>query len=342
MKNSIRLAVLFLFAASLAIVTGCKKDNTPEPITHTGAWIIADHTVVDRFDDIPDEYIDKVKKMLFIPAGESHSNGILGGLTLVEALDSRYNSDQGDGTGGPDPYTNTKLRAERAFWGDYSNASGWITMYGEEDWFTNSTGIARTKAGWDYMHANGWDIAATGLIWCWDMFGSMSTGADPVYGCHWFGATLNGPEGSKPWGLDAADFDVTGNTVCMDTYLNTTDAYDTYCATNGYPTRVFFATGPVDAYGSPEERYQAYLKYEHIRDFVLEDSTRILFDYADILCYNDNGSTATETWNGHTFPVGTSANTLPEQVGHISNTGALRLGKATWWMLARIAGWDGK
>jgi hypothetical protein len=30
-----------------------------------------------------------------------------------------------------------------------------------------------------------------------------------------------------------------------------------------------------------------------------------------------------------------------EVVGHISAAGALRLGKAIWWMLARIAGWDG-
>ncbi len=28
-------------------------------------------------------------------------------------------------------------------------------------------------------------------------------------------------------------------------------------------------------------------------------------------------------------------------IGHISNAGALRLAKAMWWMLARMAGWDG-
>ncbi|MBK7733428.1 MAG: Ig-like domain-containing protein [Bacteroidales bacterium] len=36
-----------------------------------------------------------------------------------------------------------------------------------------------------------------------------------------------------------------------------------------------------------------------------------------------------------------TTNPLPEQTGHISNAGALRLAKAMWWMLARIAGWDG-
>ena len=28
-------------------------------------------------------------------------------------------------------------------------------------------------------------------------------------------------------------------------------------------------------------------------------------------------------------------------VGHIGTNGALRLAKALWWMLARLAGWDG-
>ena len=37
--------------------------------------IIADHTIVARFDDIPQEYIDKVKKMWLVYA-ESHSEAI--------------------------------------------------------------------------------------------------------------------------------------------------------------------------------------------------------------------------------------------------------------------------
>ena len=28
-------------------------------------------------------------------------------------------------------------------------------------------------------------------------------------------------------------------------------------------------------------------------------------------------------------------------MGHISDAGTIRLAKAMWWMLARIAGWDG-
>jgi hypothetical protein len=38
----------------------------------------------------------------------------------------------------------------------------------------------------------------------------------------------------------------------------------------------------------------------------------------------------------------TSANYGKGDLGHIGSDGALRLAKAMWWMLARIAGWDGE
>jgi len=31
-----------------------------------------------------------------------------------------------------------------------------------------------------------------------------------------------------------------------------------------------------------------------------------------------------------------------EDVGHIGEAGRIRLAKAMWWMLARMAGWDGE
>ncbi|NLD64868.1 MAG: hypothetical protein GX646_13350, partial [Bacteroidales bacterium] len=52
--------------------------------------IIADHTVVDRYDDIPQEYIDKVKRMWLSYAGESHSYAVRAGLNYLEAIDSKY------------------------------------------------------------------------------------------------------------------------------------------------------------------------------------------------------------------------------------------------------------
>jgi hypothetical protein len=280
--------------------------------------------------------------MLLIIAGESHSWAYLDGLQLLENADAKY-SFHHQSSSGPESYSADYLRGTKQFWGDYNSATGWLIDYGEEEWFTNTTGIARIKAGITYCNETfGSVISAFGFGWCNDMLGDGSATTDPVYGVHWFGTSVNGPEGSKAWGLDAADYSITGNSVCMDTYLNATKQYIDYCTAKGYPTKVFYTTGPVNTYGTDEARYQTYLKHEYIRNYVKADVTRILFDYADILCYNGDGTTSTLTWNGHTFPIITATNEIPEQTGHISNAGALRLGKAIWWMLARMAGWNGK
>jgi len=254
-------------------------------------------------------------------------------------------------SGTPEAYTTSNLRVSNATWGDYEHTTGWIYNYGEEDWWTNTTGIKRTKDGITYCNTHSLEIAAIGFGWCWDaMRGGPTTGTDPVYGVHWYGQSIGSASADPwysdglPWGIDDADNTVTGNSVNMDTYLAATQSYIDYCTTNGYNTKFFFTTGPVDNWEgniSDEARYQGYLKYEHIRDYVASHPTTVLFDYADILCYDDDGTITTTTWSGHTFPVITSANLNGGYIGHIGPVGATRLAKAMWWMLARIAGWDG-
>lgn len=264
--------------------------------------IIADHKVVDRYDDIPQYYIDQVKKMWMSYAGESHSAGIREGLLLLEARDSRYSvSVVEDGT--PEAYTTANFRASRATWGDLDHTSGWIYGYGEEDWYKSSAAINRTKSGLTYCNTHSLEIAAFGFGWCWD--------------------------------IDETN---------MTEYLNATQQYVDHCTANGYKTKVYFTTGPVDwICAEGEGGYKKYLAYEAIRTYVKANSSRILFDYADILCYDAGSETpTTQTWSGHTYPVITGTNGTPAvESYHISEAGALRLAKAMWWMMARIAGWDG-
>ena len=163
---------------------------------------------------------------------------------------------------------------------------------------------------------------------------------DPIYRVPWYGSSEGGPDDNKAWGLDSDDYEITKNRVSMDTYLEATEAYQSYALSIGAPTKVIFTTGPADLNGN-ESGYQGHLKHEHIRKHVAEDSRRILFDYADILCYNDSNEQATIEWGGHTFPTLHSANLTGSSTGHIGSVGAIRLAKAQWWMLARIAGWDG-
>ena len=307
--------------------------------------IIADHTVVDAYDDIPQQYIDEVKKMWLVIAGESHSYAYMSGLLSLEGISPGYAVSVMLESGTPEAYTTQHLRASRATWGDLNNSSGWIYGYGEEDWWTNSTAVSRTKAGLLHCHQTGPKLSAIGFGWCWDpQADNPSSTADPVYGVRWYGWSTGSPEGSRPWGLDNGDNTLTGNSVNMDTYLNATQEYINYCQTNNITTKVFFTTGPVDRADigtSDEGMYNAYLKYERIRNYVKADQSRILFDYADILSYNASGVRSTLTWNGHTFPTIHPDNIGGTATGHIGSVGAIRLAKAMWWMLARIAGWNG-
>lgn len=319
------------------------------------AQIIADHTVVDKYAQIPQQYIDKVKEMWVIVAGESHSKGYRIGCRLLEELDPRFQVNIRE-SGVPEGYTNAHMRLSSATWGDLNNISGWIYSYGEEDWFTNATALSRTRAHLTYCNTNNLTIAAMGFGWCWDMTSNNWPAGtpDPVYQVRWAGRSSGGPEGSKRWGLDAGDFVLTENSVCMDTYLNATDGYNAHCIANGYPTKVFYTTGPVDANENlGENGYQRFIKHEYIRSFVRADEGRILFDYADILCWNDAGERRVVSWtdfSGITQPYqAIHADNLIDMNGgyvedgdHIGERGAVRLAKALWWMLARIAGWDGQ
>ena len=146
----------------------------------------------------------------------------------------------------------------------------------------------------------------------------------------------------------------------MDTYLNAVEQYIAHCNANGYSTKVIFTTGPVDDgyenMAGTENGFQRELKHDYIRNYVKADNSRILFDYADILCWNNDGVEYNSNWNdGGTLR--SHANIHPDNMmdynaswskiahtedgDHIGEVGALRLAKAMWWMLARIAGWNG-
>lgn len=301
--------------------------------------IIADHTIVNDYQKIPQHYIDEVKKMLVSIPGASHSTAYQMGLAFLEQMDARFAVN----IAYEEAYTTNYLRCNdigRDFLDDE-----WYTWYA---WPVNER-PATANSVKDMIrrnNENNRNLTAIGFGWCWIMMSSyLSRIYDPVYNVRWWGSTRGGPDaGSLGWGLDAEDYAITGNRVSLDTYLEATEEYMNYCKTNNYPTKILFTTGPVDKYVG-EQAYQTYIKHEKIRAFVKENPERILFDYADILCYDNDGTLNTEsyTYNGitYTFPFITDTNLGDETVGHIGREGALRLAKALWWLLARIAGWDG-
>jgi hypothetical protein len=316
-----------------------------------GAEIVADHTVVDKYSIIPQSYIDQVKTMWAVVPGESHSSGVRIGLALLQAAEAKYAVNIRE-SGTPDPPSTTALRFSRATWGNVGSATGWRYGYGEEDWYTSQTAIDRTKAGITYCNTHSLPLTATGFGWCWDMTWHNSPGGteDPVHRVRWAGSSVGGPDDDLRWGLDTADETLTGNHINLDTYLQATQAYVDHCIANGYSTKVLFTTGPAE--GGGESGYQRHLKNQRIRDYVHAGQDLILFDYADILAWSNSGVGQTTSWTdlggtARTFEIIHSDNRLnldgssTEDGDHIGQRGAIRLAKAMWWLLARIAGWDG-
>ena len=323
-----RIAILFYISAS---------------ITCHGQ-IIADHTVVDRYDDIPQQYIDEVKKMLVDIAGESHSLGYRIGMNLLELYDSKFQVTTYDGS--VPGITTSNLRFGRH------------GSVGEEEFYTSASAVNGYKSHITTQNTSGNPYSVVGFGWCWDMTHINLPGgtADPVYKVRWAGSSVGGPEGNLRWGLDAGDQSLTGNSVSMSTYLNAVEQYIQHCTSNGYPTKVIFTTGPVDGNGGTENGFQREIKHDYMRDYVKASGSRILFDYADILCWNNSGVEYITNWNdGGTIRPHANIHTdnmkdydgswnmisHSEDGDHIGEVGALRLAKAMWWMLARIAGWDG-
>ena len=308
--------------------------------------IIADHTVVDKYKDIPQYYIDIVKTKLVWIIGMSHSIGYFNGATLLESYDSKFQSTVWLETS-PPAYTNSAMRIGREYLqreGVYTNSVGvnnLNSMIGDQAESGNPFNLV--CFGWSYQGT--WENDPGGTI-------------DPVYRVRWAGSSQSGPEGNLRWGLDSGDQALTGNSVCMDTYLAAIETYNSYCQANGFPTKAIFSTLAVDGDAGTEAGYQRELKSQYIRNYVAAHQGAILFDYADILCYNNSGELNTENWNdGGTLrphaqihpdnmkDYDASWNMIdrtshnPED--HIGEVGALRLGKALWWMLARIEGWNG-
>jgi hypothetical protein len=329
------------------------------PAAQAAEQIIIDHTSVDLYDKIPAYYMNQAKKMWINIPGESHSSGYRKGISFLMQQNPAYNAVVTEEGSLPEPYREDALRISQAVRNIYSK---WTYGTGESVWYANPADT-QIKLHLDYSNTNNLKIDAIGFGWCWDMtwqpsgWINIKNEEDPVYHVHWNGSSVGGPQGNTRWGLDADDYALTGNTVCMDTYLNATQAYADYVKAKGYKTKVLFTTGPADGSAGSENGFQRHLKHEHIRNFVKRDPDRILFDYADILCYNNAGQQYTAVWTrGSEFgALSGTKETVPsihpdnakdfngsyvEDGDHIGQVGALRLGKALWVLAARLAGWE--
>lgn len=334
-------------AETVGIYSGSKSGVSA--LSSTAGPIIINHESVSDYDKIPAYYLNLIKEnsYWFNLMGESHSMGYRIGLSLLNDIDSRYAVNVQESGSANLPITGY-MRSSRASWGDRDHTTLWRYGYGEEDWYTSELARTATKRHIDYISTNGYGRTFIGFGWCWDASWhsyNQSATPDPVYGCRWFGSSEGGPEGDRTWGLDADDTAITENSVCMDTYLSATQEYIEYCEAQDNGVSPFFTTGPVDSY--PDENgYQRHVKHEYIRNHV-NSSGGFLFDYADILAWDNAGNQNLDTWSGHDYQMIAADNMLDidgsyvEDGDHIGQRGALRIAKAVWVLVARMAGWDG-
>jgi len=307
--------------------------------------IIIDHSAVEEFDSIPDYWIDEVKKMLLIVPGESHGAAYRQGPSILAAQPGyeKY-AVRTTTSGAPEGPTSSNLRITDVYRNEAN--TGWEGSGGEEDFWTSQAAVNMMEQHLTYMrNSENNPVDAFGFGWCWDTTDGDAPGGgvDSVYGVRWAGRTYVLHETNQDrWGLDAGDIADAGNSITMQDYIDAVDAYNLHDP----ETKTFFTTSPVDNDGSAsrnigERGYQRYLKHEFIRDYVKSNQGKILFDYADILTHDSSGVQNIISWDGHQFPVIASENATPATVGHISEAGAIRIGKALWVLMARIAGWDG-
>lgn len=121
-------------------------------------------------------------------------------------------------------------------------------------------------------------------------------------------------------------------------YLNLMAALET-----AYPDVTFiYMTGNAQTTGSGG--YNRHLRNEQIRNWVRNSQNRVLYDFADLDSWWYNPSTgqweqATYEYNGQTVPV-EHPQFHGDECNHTTNKSCEQKGKAVWWMMARLSGWE--
>jgi hypothetical protein len=103
-----------------------------------------------------------------------------------------------------------------------------------------------------------------------------------------------------------------------------------------YPGVTFvYMTGNAQSIGA--DGYNRYLRNEQIRQYC-RDNNKVLFDFADLDAWY-NGDQATYFYSGQYIPC-EHPQYNGNQSGHTTYSSCENKGKALWWLMARLSGWE--
>lgn len=301
---------------------------------HSQSGFVIDHDDVDLFDHIPENFLDSARNTRMLFSDRSV------GQNVHEALDFlAYPS-----------WAQTPASARR----DYTDDQWHWKTFNQNDW---NAGLVPDRIRFipdpvRYDRSN-WHFALKSGSWK-ELTQDFITVLGPSYA-----------DSVEVWSFQFSYLNVTETetiaepqTGFFSNQANSPDIYDLETFLASYPNHTFVYWTTSLARGIGTSVSTSF--NEQLRDWCLAND-KILFDFADILSHTDQGAPCFDNRDGipytsqtgqmedhpddgYAYPAICQDYTTETEGGHLGSVsaGSIRIIKAMWVLMARIAGWDGQ